>query len=106
MGFDVNMPSQADVVQNGHPFEKLNFLERTGDPQLRALVWLQESDLPAFEEDLPLLGMVEPVEAVQANGLSRAVGAYERKNLPFADFQADSPQGLHAAEGNVNILGF
>jgi len=100
----MDVPAQTDVVENGHPFEKLDLLKGTGDAQLRALVRSKAGNFFSFEKNFPLLGLIKTIDTIQANRLAGPVWTDEGKDLPLLHFQADSPEGLHAAEGNINVL--
>ena len=60
-------------------------------------------DFFSFEIHFALLGMVKTIDAIQENCFASPVGTDDGKDLPLLHFQADSPEGLHAAEGNINV---
>jgi hypothetical protein len=61
-------------------------------------------NLFALEKNLPLLGLIQAVDTIQTYGLAGPVGSDQGKDLPFLDLQANSPEGFHAAERNINVL--
>src|SRR4030042_981159 len=80
VGLQVNMPAQTDVIQDSHSFEEFDLLEGTGDSQLGPLIRFQAGDLLPLEENLPLRGAGEAVDAVQADRLARPVGPDQGKD--------------------------
>ena len=104
VGLQVDVPAQADVVQDGHALEEFDLLEGAGDSQLGPLVGFQGGNIFSFERDLSILGMIEAVDAVQADGLPRPVGADEGEDLSFPHLEAHFPEGLDSAERDMDVL--
>ena len=58
------MTAQLDIVQNRHPFEKLDILKGACNAQLRDIVRRDTGDVLALEAYLAFLGSVKSADTV------------------------------------------
>ena len=63
------------------------------DPRRDGVARAAELDRLAAEEDLPLVGRVQPEDRVHEGALARPVLAEEAEHLALAEHQADVPVG-------------
>jgi hypothetical protein len=103
-GFHQEMPSELDVVQDGHAMKELHFLEGPGDAEDGHRMGLEAFQGFPFEADLPLLRLLVHVDAVEEAGFSCAVWADDAENFPPFYGQTDVTENPHAPEGKVQIF--
>ena len=89
---------EHDVLGDGHDRDEHEVLVHHPEPRLDRVLGRSEGDgLPA-DEDLALVGLVEPVQDVHEGRLARAVLAEERVHLAAREVEADVVVGEHAGE--------
>ena len=75
-----------------------DILECARHPHLGDAMGWQPREVLTIEEDLPLIGSIEAVEAIQHGSFTGAVGSDNRQYLTWMDVEADSRERLRAAE--------
>jgi hypothetical protein len=70
------------------------------------LVRLEVVDLFSLIGDRPLLRVVKTVDAVHHDGLTGAIGAYNRMNFALSNFQVYTRQSGDFTEIHVKIIQF
>jgi len=100
------VPSQSNIVEDGHSAEDFYFLKGPGHAHLGSLAWLATVDALSLEEDIPFPGMIKTVDAVHHHGLSGAVGSDDGMNFPSPDFEADTFQCMDFTKRHVEALEF
>src|SRR3974390_3175148 len=89
---------QLHVLGHRHGAKGRRDLKRAADAEPPDLARRQPDDAMAGKADVPVVGSQLPVDDVEAGRLAGAVGADQRKELPFADIEADIGERAHAAE--------
>jgi hypothetical protein len=100
----MDMPAQTDVIQYRHTAENLDFLKRPGNTKLGPFKRPECVDLSLFIEDIPFLRGIKSVNNIHHYRLAGAVGADDRMNLAFSDFQANAGQSTNLSEKHMDIL--
>ena len=98
------MTTDFNVIENGHPFEEGDILERAGDPQLRTLVGFEGANIAAGEEDTAACRRIDATDAVEDARLASTVGANDGKKVRGMDFEVDAGEGDHPTKAQVYIL--
>jgi hypothetical protein len=75
------MAPQLDIVQNRHPFEKLDILKGARDAQFGDMMRGNTCDVFAFEAYFAFLGRVKSADTVQQTGFAGPVGSDDGKYL-------------------------
>ena len=75
---------EHDVLRDGHDRDEHEVLVHHPDPALDRVLRRLEHDRLAVQQDLALVGPVEPIEDVHQGGLSGAVLAEKRVHLARA----------------------
>src|SRR5713101_751697 len=97
-------PPRHDVVEHAHALEEGDILERAGDAEGRHLVRPEARPVLAFEDDPPLVGVVEAADHVEQRRLAGAVGADDGHDLPAPDGEAHAVQRLHRPETDADAV--
>ena len=98
------MPSQLDIVQDGHSFEKFDILEGTGNTPFCNSVGGDFGDIFPLINDATLLGIVKSADTVQNAGLARPIGTNNGKEFTLHEPGTDPAQCLHPSEGKGETL--
>jgi hypothetical protein len=75
----MDVTAKHKVFHSGHPGEKLNVLERPGDPFLGNLVRLEPNNIFTLEKDFPGIRLIESTDAVKDSRLTGTIGSDNRK---------------------------
>jgi hypothetical protein len=88
------------VVEHCHAVEQRHVLERAADAELGNDVPGLGEDRAAFEQDIAVVGNVEPRQAIEEGGLACAVRADQPGDLAGRDVEADAVERYDAAEAH------
>jgi hypothetical protein len=102
----VDVPSELDIVQDGHLLEKLDILKGPGYAATDNLMGFELRDIPILKNNSPCVRMVEFRNAVYKARLAGPVRSDQRKQQPLLYFQADLVEGLDPPEMKGYILNF
>ena len=80
------MPPQFNVIQDGHPLEKLDILKCARNPKFGNGMSGNSKDVPAFVEYLAFLGSIKSTDTVQQAGFSSSVGPDNSENFTGEEF--------------------
>src|SRR5210317_936362 len=92
------MPGSHDVILGVEPRVELDVLESSGNAEFGQLVGAHAGDFFSIEVDLPLLGFVETIDAVEKSGLAGPIRADDCQDLIIPDVQAHFIKRMNTAE--------
>jgi hypothetical protein len=95
--------ADLDVVEHAHAVEQGDVLEGAADAELGDDMARPVEDGAALEQDVTLVGHVEPGEAVEKGGLAGAVGADQPGDAAGRHVEGDAIEGDDAAEAHRHI---
>ncbi len=101
----VTVAADHDVVERAHAEEDLQVLERAREAAPRQLLGHEAGDVLAGKPHPPLRRQVEAGHQVEQRGLAGAIRSDDREHQARLDRQAHVVDGLHAAEGDRQVLG-
>src|SRR2546425_10041573 len=97
------MDPDHDVLQHRHARKEREVLEGTADAERRHAMGAGAHDGLALEEQVALIGRVEPAHAVEQRGLAGAVGTDEADDLPVGHVEGDAVQRHDASESHGDV---
>jgi hypothetical protein len=86
------------VVEHAHGWEEGQVLKGAADAELGDVVGRRRDDRLSLEEDVALLGCVQPPQAVEERGLPGPVRADQRDDGARRHIEGRRRDGLQAAE--------
>src|SRR5512145_1281349 len=102
----VDMTRQRHIGQDGHSGKQFYILKGSADADADQLMRMQMGDVLTVEDDLPLLGMVKPGDAVEQTGFARAVGSNHSHQFAGMHGHVNVLDRHNAAEAETQILYF
>jgi hypothetical protein len=97
-GFHMNVTPEKKIVYAAQMCEKLDVLERSGDPHTSGLMRLLAHNLLALKPYAAGIGAVDSRNAVENGGLPRAIRADNREDSAAFNIHGDFVQRGQAAE--------
>src|SRR5436309_10150572 len=97
------MDPDHDVLQHRHARKEREVLEGAADGARRHAMGGGAHDGLALEEQVALIGRVEPAHAVEQRGLAGAVGTDEADDLPVGHVEGDAVQRHDASESHGDV---
>ena len=106
LGHPGDLQRVANVSRHGLLHQEVELLEdhRHAAAGLAQLLLVHGQDVFAVDEDLPVGGGVQPVEAADQRALARSAHADDAVDIAFVDGQADVAQRVYLAAGYGVIL--
>jgi hypothetical protein len=100
------MPTEFDVIQNGHTFEEFYILKGASNAQFGNGVGWYGKDIFTLVKDLTFLGGIKAADAIKQAGFAGPVGSDNGKNFTTEKPGIDIIKRLNAAEGQRHIVNF
>jgi len=100
------MSPQFNVIQHGHPLEKLDILKCARNAKFGNGMSGNSKDVLAFVKYLTFLGGIKTADTVQQAGFSGSVGTNNGENLTVEKFSVNIVEGLNASKSQRQILNF
>jgi hypothetical protein len=100
----MDMTSQHQIFQNGHVLEKFYVLKAPRNTHPGDLIGSEVRYLFIFENHLPLLGSVKPVDYVVQTALARAVRADNGKYFPPFNIETHIHKGRYPTKAQGDLF--
>ena len=100
--FHVDVPTEQDVVENTHPIEQSEVLERSGNAKFCNFVGCCARDIFSGQPDSSLVWRVKPGDRVRKCCLPTSIWTNEAKNFTRANNEIHACDGDNAAEPTLD----
>jgi hypothetical protein len=96
--------AQEEILSNCERGNKAERLVNDGNSRVAAVAGRREMLGHSVDADMTRLGLVDTRNNFDESGFSGSVLPEESVHLPGEQIEIRSPEGVHAAEANINIL--